>query len=93
MCKDRGAKGRNLERRLDNLVEQGVLTKADAQILHSLRIMGNDAAHEVKPHKVQDLTLAMDVIENALQSIYILPERAAKLPKRASGKEKKTSST
>ncbi len=91
MCKDRGARGRNLEKKLDNLVDQGVITKDGAEILHSLRIMGNDAAHEVKPHTIEDLSIAMDVIENALQSIYILPQRAAKLPKRKSGVENKRS--
>lgn len=89
MCKERGANGRSLEKKLDNLVDQGVLTKAGAEILHSLRIMGNDAAHEVKPHKIGDLSTAMDVIEHALQGIYILPKRAAKLPKRNVGKNTK----
>jgi len=38
--------------------------------------MGNNAAHEVKPHKTEELVIAMRVIEHALQGVYILPKQA-----------------
>jgi hypothetical protein len=88
VCKDCDAQGKNLELRIDNLVEKGVLTKAGSEILHSLRLMGNQAAHEVKPHTVADLNVAFDVIEYVLTGVYLLPKRAEKLPKRASPKER-----
>jgi hypothetical protein len=82
MCEERGAQGRNLEDKLDDLVSQGVLSEAGAEILHSLRLMGNKAAHEVTPPSLPDLTVAFDVIEHALQGVYILPKLAENLPKR-----------
>jgi hypothetical protein len=82
VCHDRGAIGANLEKRIDDLVDQGVMTKDGAEILHSLRIMGNAAAHEVKPHSVDDLNTAFDVIEYVLTGVYILPAKAEKLPRR-----------
>jgi hypothetical protein len=82
MCKDRDARGRDLEKRIDNLVAQGVVARDGAEILHSLRIMGNQAAHEVLPHSVEDLTTALNVIEHALLGIYVLPQQAVRLPKR-----------
>lgn len=82
VCKDRGAPGNNLEQRIDGLVAQGVLTHAGAEILHGLRIMGNSAAHEVKPHSMPDLNAAMDVIDYVLTGVYILSEKAANLPRR-----------
>ncbi|MCI0580514.1 MAG: DUF4145 domain-containing protein [Chloroflexi bacterium] len=82
VCKDKGAKGRSLATKIDNLVQQGVLTGQGAEILHSLRLMGNKAAHEVTPHSRGDLAIAFDVIENLLNSVYILPFFAARLPKR-----------
>lgn len=82
MAKERGASGRDLVSTIDDLVSQGLVTRAGATILHSLRIMGNQAAHEVKPHSIQDLSTAMDVIEHTLTGIYILPERASRLPQR-----------
>lgn len=82
MCKDRKATGRNLEDKIDDLVAQGVVARDGAEILHGLRIMGNLAAHEVMPHSLDDLNTAMDVIEHALEGIYVLPQQAARLPRR-----------
>ncbi len=82
VCKDKSAIGSNLEKQIDNLVTMGVLTKDGAEILHSLRIMGNQAAHEVKPHSEKDLNTAFDVVEHLLEGVYLLPLKAKKLPKR-----------
>lgn len=82
VCKDNSANGSNLEKQIDNLVTMGVLTKDGAEILHSLRIMGNKAAHEVKPNSEEDLNTAFDVVEHLLQGVYLLPKKAKKLPKR-----------
>ena len=83
MCKERAAVGKNLEARVDAMVGQGLISSEGAEILHGLRIMGNQAAHEVKPHTIEDLNTATDVIEHALQGVYILPKQASKLPRRA----------
>lgn len=82
VCKEREATGRTLEKQIDDLVEQGVLTSAGAGILHILRFMGNDAAHEAKPHKEEELLTALDVVENLLNSVYLIPGKAGSLPKR-----------
>jgi hypothetical protein len=74
--KERNAKGGVLQDQINDLVTQGVLTKDGADILHKLRTLGNKAAHEVKPHSNDQLSLAMDVIEHLLQGVYILPYHA-----------------
>ena len=76
VCKDKNAIGSNLFDKINNLVTQGVLTPAGANILHKLRTLGNDAAHEVKPHTNTQLGLAFDVIDHLLQGVYILPYHA-----------------
>lgn len=76
VCKDKNANGNNLFDKLNDLVTQGVLTRDGADILHKLRTLGNEAAHEVKPHDNVQLGLAFDVIEHLLQGVYILPEHA-----------------
>jgi hypothetical protein len=68
-------------KRIDDLVTQHVLTPDGAAILHSLRVMGNEAAHEVKPHHVEILNVAFDVVEYVLKGVYTIPERAKKLPR------------
>lgn len=82
VCKEKKAKGRNLKDQIDNLVEQGVLTKAGADFLHELRFLGNEAAHEVETHDENTLSIAMDIAENLLQNAYIIPKAAERLKKR-----------
>ena len=81
ICKHQGLTQGNLETKIDGLATTGVITTAGAEILHSLRFMGNVAAHEVKAHKTEELGTAMDVVEHLLLGVYVLPGRAKKLPK------------
>jgi Domain of unknown function (DUF4145) len=83
VCKEENALGRDLEKRIDDLVLKGILTQAGADILHGTRLMGNMAAHQVKPHTDEELAVAMDVVENLLYNVYLLPKAASVLPKRA----------
>ncbi|BAL24628.1 DUF4145 domain-containing protein [Azoarcus sp. KH32C] len=78
VCKDKSATGGDLFNKINSLVGLGVLTQDGANILHKLRTMGNDAAHEVKPHSLKELGLAFDVVDHLLLGVYILPEHAKK---------------
>jgi hypothetical protein len=78
VCKDKNATGGDLYNKINSLVGLGVLTQDGADILHKLRTLGNDAAHEVKPHSLQELGLAFDVVDHLLLGVYILPEHAKK---------------
>lgn len=80
LCKEKSAAGPNLFERIDSLVTMGVLTRDGAAILHKLRILGNKAAHEVKPHEETTLGVAMDVVEHLLKTVYILPKLSEQLP-------------
>lgn len=76
VCRDRNASGEDLFEKINDLLAQGVLTKDGSDILHRLRVLGNNAAHEIKAHSATELTLAMDVAEHLLQAVYILPFHA-----------------
>lgn len=80
MCKEKSIAGRNLEVKINNLASRGLITPEAATILHSLRFMGNKAAHEIKAHNEAEMNAAFDVIEILLQSVYVLPRRARQLP-------------
>lgn len=82
VCQEEQAVGKNLEQKIDDLVTLEVLTKPGAEMLHGTRILGNTAAHEVKPYSETMLGNAMDVVEHLLESVYIFPTATAKLPKR-----------
>jgi hypothetical protein len=78
VCRDRKAIGPHLSAKIDSLVKLGVLTEDGAKILHKIRTLGNNAAHEVKPHTSEQLGLALDVVEHLLQGVYVLPHYAKK---------------
>ena len=77
ICKDNQAAGKNLFKKIDDLVQKGALTSSGAAILHKVRTLGNEAAHEVKPHAEADLDVAMSVVEHLIRQLYILPKLAA----------------
>lgn len=81
VCNDREMRGRDLKERIDALELAGLVTPAGAIILHSLRFMGNAAAHEMRAHSHQELNAAFDVIEYLLQGVYVLPKQAEQLPR------------
>jgi hypothetical protein len=75
ICKEKNAEGRNLFLKIDDLVAKQILTPTGSTILHKIRTLGNDAAHEVKPHSEKQLGLAMDVVEHILNDVYIIPSK------------------
>lgn len=81
VCTEKSAPGGDLKAQIQSLVAMGLTTNDGANILHSLRFMGNKAAHEVKAHTERELFIAFDVIEHLLKGVYILPKHAATLPK------------
>lgn len=83
VCKDKGISGRNLKTKIDNLAKSGHITSEGATILHSLRFMGNKAAHEIKEHSIEELNAGIDVVEYLLKGVYVIPKLALKLPKKS----------
>jgi Domain of unknown function (DUF4145) len=79
ICKDQKIEGRTLEKKIDKLAEQGLMTKPQADLLHEERFIGNAALHELEPPSEGDLKLGIDIIEGLLGTIYILPGKAKRL--------------
>ena len=84
VCNDKDIAGRNLQSKIDGLREAGHITKDGAIILHNLRFMGNEAAHELKAHRRSELEAGFDVLEHLLQGVYVIPQQAKRLPQRKS---------
>ncbi len=74
ICRERNVHGGNLENLIDGLATSGVLSAAQASILHGHRFLGNIAAHEVLSPKPRELVAALDIAETVLRTIYVLPE-------------------
>ncbi len=76
ICEDKKCKGRNLETKINELVQKGALSNDQADFLHLQRFMGNDAAHEIEPPAGGELEAALTIIENLLTTLYVLPKTA-----------------
>lgn len=81
VCSEEAAKGKNLKTKIDDLVRKGVLTKKNALVLHKTRFLGNQAVHEVKAASDAELDVAFDIVENLLETVYIIPKKAERLSK------------
>ena len=74
VCNDLNVTGGNLEVRISKLAAAGYISKKDAERLHGIRFMGNDAAHEIKQPALKPLNIALKIVEHLLLSLYILEE-------------------
>lgn len=79
VCLEEAAKGRTLEKKIDDLVLKDVLTKRSAAVLHRTRLLGNQAAHEIKIATDDELDVAFDIVENLLETVYIIPKKVERL--------------
>jgi len=79
ICKEESAQGSDLKKKIDDLSTKGILTKQEAETLHSTRILGNRSVHEIVASSNEELDVAMDIVENLIKTVYIIPKKAEKL--------------
>lgn len=72
ICNERSVSGKNLELRIDKLAKSGFVSQNDADRLHAIRFLGNDAAHEIQPADFGSLIAALKIVEHLIVSLYIL---------------------
>ena len=74
ICRDQKITAPNLQKLIDGLAINGILSKAQADILHSHRFLGNVAAHEIVSAQPRELVAAIEIAEHVLRTIYVLPK-------------------
>ena len=79
---------RNLQGKISGLYEKGLITERYSKILHELRFLGNEAAHELSTPSSEELQIALSIIEHTIDNLYELEERAAQLKYQASIRRK-----
>lgn len=79
ICIDQKVSGNNLQDKIDDLVEKGLLAKPQADLLHEERYIGNAALHEILPPSKQEIEDGLDIVEGLMNTIYVLPLRAERL--------------
>ncbi len=76
VCLEEQSTRGDLKMKIDDLVVKNVLTKGNADILHKTRFLGNSAAHEIEPPSDAEIDVAFDIVENLLETVYIVPTKA-----------------
>jgi Domain of unknown function (DUF4145) len=80
---------KNLDGKISGLATKGFLTVDNAEVLHELRFLGNEAVHDMTQPSIEELGLAIDIIELIIENIYMMKRKALNLQqRRASRKEK-----
>ena len=75
VCNDLKVTGRDLEIKISKLATAGYISRRDAERLHGIRFMGNDATHKIKKPNTIQLSAALKIVEHMLLSVYILEEQ------------------
>jgi hypothetical protein len=79
ICADKGIGGGNMEDRINgmaSILPQNIVTN-----LHSIRFIGNLAAHELEAPTATELRLAIEICEDLLNYLYELDYKASYLNK------------
>lgn len=79
VCNQLKLSGSSLEKRIDQLYKGGYVSNGDKKLLHAIRFLGNDAAHEIKEPDEAELRVALEIIEHLINSVFILEKKAKSL--------------
>lgn len=76
ICNNQEIKGKELSTRINNLASKGLISKKDSTRLHSIRFLGNDAAHDIKTPSKENLAAALIIVEHLITTVYILDKHS-----------------
>ena len=71
----------NFKQKLKKLQAGGFVSADNVEILDAALDAGNAAAHRGHAPNVSDVNTVMDIVENLLQAVYVLPDMAQRLKK------------
>ena len=72
ICIEKEIKGRNLEKKINALVRNKLITEKESLRLHSIRFIGNDSVHEMKVPSEKSLLLVFNIINHLLNNLYLI---------------------
>lgn len=72
ICIEQNIAGRNLELKINNLSKNKLITEKDSNRLHTIRFLGNDSVHEMDVPKEDKLNIALKIVENLIDNLYLI---------------------
>lgn len=79
VCLQQKIPGANLQKKIERLHTQGMISTTELPIIDKLRQIGNQSTHQIKEFSTEKLSYALDIINHVLVSIYVLPKINRKL--------------
>ncbi|MGV3586715.1 MAG: DUF4145 domain-containing protein [Adhaeribacter sp.] len=79
---------KNLDGKIAGLAAKGYLTVDNSESLHELRFLGNEAVHKLTIPDIEELRLAIDIIELIIENIYEIRHKALKLKAKRTDRKK-----
>lgn len=73
ICLEEGITVHGLDNKINALIQKGVVTAKLGEGLHENRLLGNESAHELESFGDMQLSIAIRLIENVLESHYSTP--------------------
>ena len=65
----------DLRGKIEGMLEKGLITPGQRDILHEHRFLGNEALHQLDTPNSQELNLAIDIIEHTLEHLYEIRDK------------------
>jgi hypothetical protein len=84
---------KNLDGKISGLQENGILTGTKAKLLHTHRFLGNDALHDLDMPSIDELKLAIQIIEHVLEELYSMEDKAFEIEWRRKKRKEKVEPT
>lgn len=80
ICKDKGAEGRDLEKKINDLIDKKIFPPMIEDACWIIRQLGNDAAHADKiPVYTYDIEQVIGYVATIIDYLYSLPHRVEKM--------------
>ena len=79
VCKHKGHTSWNLPSKIKLLASNGLICADNRDFLLTLKVMGDEVAHEVKAAGSDELDAAFGIVEHLLQTVCVLPKLAERM--------------
>ena len=80
ICKEKGATGRDLEDKIENLISTGILSSSFADACWVIRQLGNSAAHADRERiYTYHVEQTIEFVSTIINYLYSMPVRVAKM--------------
>jgi len=76
---DRNSK--QLDGKISGLASKGYITFENSEVLHELRFLGNEAVHDLSQPTIEELEIAIEIIELVIDNIYFIKKKGIVLHK------------